>query len=158
MSNKQARRQARTTAANTPAPKAPASAMTSLSSPRIRTSTGLMIGGGLLATLSAFLPWVTFADGTDKAGISTVPGIGTVVLGLLVVAVAVFILLRADHPKARDAAWGGLVGAMGVGAMGLTAVLTVDTASGAAVSLGVLPVIAGGMIATMGVRGLLERR
>jgi hypothetical protein len=47
---------------------------------------------------------------------------------------------------------------MGVGAMGLTAVLTVDTASGAAVSLGVLPVIAGGMIATMGVRGLLERR
>jgi hypothetical protein len=118
----------------------------------------MMIGGGLLAVVSAFLPWVTLPDGTDRTGISTIPGIGTIILGLVVVAIAVFILLRADHPKSRQVAWGGLVGAMGVGAMGLTAVLTVDTASGAAVSLGVLPAIAGGMIATMGVRGLLERR
>jgi len=153
MSNKQARRAARATAAPSPA-----KAMASLSSPRIRVSTGMMIGGGLLAAVSALLPWVTLADGTDRAGVSTIPGIGALVLGLLVVASGVFILLRADHPRARDVAWGGLVGAMGVGAMGLTAVLTVDTASGAAIALGVLPVIAGGMIATMGVRGLLERR
>ena len=136
----------------------PAPAMASLSSPRIRVSTGMMIGGGLLAAVSALLPWVTLADGTDKAGISSIPGIGTAILGLIVVAIGVFILLRADHPLARDAAWGGLVAALGVGAMGLIAVLTVDTASGAAVSLGVLPAIAGGMIATMGVRGLLEGR
>ena len=132
--------------------------MASLSSPRIRVSSGMMIGGGLLAVLSALLPWVTLADGTDTAGVSTIAGIGTVFLGLVVVAIGVFILLRADHPKARQAAWGGLVGAMGIGAMGLTGVLTVDTASGAAVAMGVLPTIAGGMIATMGVRGLLERR
>ncbi|HYO44501.1 MAG TPA: hypothetical protein VES19_14985 [Candidatus Limnocylindrales bacterium] len=153
MSNKQARRAAKTTATSSTAP-----AMASLSSPRIRVSTGMMIGGGLLAAFSALLPWVTLADGTNLAGVTTVAGIGALVLGLVVAAIGVFILLRADHPNARQAAWGGLVGAMGLGAMGLTAVLTVDTASGAAVALGVLPVIAGGMIATMGVRGLLERR
>jgi hypothetical protein len=84
--------------------------------------------------------------------------LGALVLGLVIVAIGVFILLRADHPKARQAVWGGLVAAMGIGAMALTAVLTVDTATGAAVALGVLPALAGGMIATMGVRGLLERR
>lgn len=156
MTNKQARRAAKATAAPS-SPKASVS-MASLSSPRIRVSTGMMIGGGLLAVLAAFLPWVTLADGTDKAGVSTIAGIGTVFLGLVIVAIGVFILLRADHPRARQAAWGGLVAAMGIGAMGLAAVLTVDAASGAAVAMGVLPVIAGGMIATMGVRGLLERR
>ncbi len=157
MSNKQARRADKATTAPSSAA-APARAMASLSSPRIRVSTGMMIGGGLLAVLSAFLPWVTLADGTDQSGVTTVAGIGAAILGLVVVAIGVFILLRADHPRARDAAWGGLVGAMGIGAMGLTGVLTVDAASGAAVAMGVLPVIAGGMIATMGVRGLLERR
>jgi hypothetical protein len=118
----------------------------------------MMIGGGALSALSALLPWVTLADGTNQAGISLIPGIGAFILGLGIVAIAVFILLRADHRRARDAAWGGLAGALGVGVMGLTTVLTTDTASGAAVALGVLPAIAGGMIATMGVRGLLERR
>jgi hypothetical protein len=157
MSNKQARRAAKPTDVTSPAPR-PASAMASLSSPRIRVSSGMMIGGGLLALLSAFLPWVTLADGTDKAGVSTIAGIGTAILGLVVVGIGVFILLRADHPRARRAAWGGLVGAMGIGVMGLICVLTVDKASGAAVAMGVLPTIAGGMIATMGIRGLLERR
>lgn len=157
MSNKPARRATTPTAASSQAPR-PASALASLSSPRIRVSSGMMIGGGLIAAVSAFLPWVTFADGTMKAGVATIAGIGCLVLGLVVVAIGVFILLRADHPKARQAAWGGLVGAMGIGAMGLTGVLTVDTAAGAAVALGVLPSIAGGMIATMGVRGLLEPR
>ena len=157
MSNKQARRAPKSPVATSPAPR-PASAMASLSSPRIRVSSGMMIGGGLLAVLSAFLPWVTLADGTNTAGVSTITGIGTAILGLVVAGIGVFILLRADHPRARQMAWGGLAGAMGIGVMGLTCVLTVDKATGAAVAIGVLPTIAGGMIATMGVRGLLERR
>lgn len=157
MSNKQARSATRPTAASSPAPR-PASAMASLSSPRIRVSSGMMIGGGLIAAISAFLPWVTYADGTDRAGIGAMAGIGTLVLGLTIVAIGVFILFRADHRRARQAAWGGLVAAIGVGVMALTGVLTVDTTTGAAVALGVLPALAGGMIATMGVRGLLEPR
>ena len=158
MSNKQARRAAKATAAPSRAAKAPAPAMASLSSPRLRVSSGMMIGGGLLAAVSAFLPWATLADGTARAGVGTIAGAGALLFGLAVAAIGAFVLLRADHPKAREVAWGGLAGALGIGAMALTAVLTVDTAGGAAVALGVLPALAGGMVATMGVRGLLERR
>jgi hypothetical protein len=157
MSNKQARRASKAT--STPRSAAgPSSTMASLSSPRIRVSTGMMIGGGILAVLAALLPWVTLADGTDRAGVATIAGVGTAVLGLVIVASGAFVLLRADHPRARQVAVGGLAAALGIGAMGLTGVLTVDTGTGAAVAMGVLPAIAGGMIATMGVRGLLERR
>ncbi len=157
MSNKPARRAARAGAAPSSAP-TPAASMASLSSPRIRVSTGMMIGGGLLAVVASFLPWITSADGSTKPGIGTITGFGSFVLALVVVAVGVFILLRADHPRARQAAWAALVAAMGIGVMGVVAVLTVDPASGAAIAMGVLPTIAGGMIATMGIRGLLERR
>jgi hypothetical protein len=117
-----------------------------------------MIGAGLLAAASALLPWVTSTGGTDVAGLGTLPGAGALVFGLVVAGIGVFILLRADHPRARDSAWGALVAAIGIGAMALAGVLTVDTATGAAVGPGVLPALAGGMIATMGIRGLLERR
>ena len=117
-----------------------------------------MIGGGLLAALGALLPWLTLPDGSDQAGITSVTGIGVLVLGLVVAAIGVFIRLRPDHPRARTAAWAGLAAAMGIGALGVIAVLTVDKSTGVAVAPGVLFSIGGGMVATMGIRGLLERR
>ncbi len=154
MSNKSPRRAARAAAA----PKRrPTTVVKPLSSPRLRVSTGMMIGGGLVAAISALLPWQTLA-GVDRAGIAAIPGLGTLVLGLVVAALGVFVLLRADHPMARQAAWGGLVAALGIGVMGVVAVLTTDKAAGVTVAAGVLPAIAGGMVATMGVRGVVERR
>jgi hypothetical protein len=159
MSNKQARRAAKTPAASQPAPTAtPAASPAVVRSLRIRTSTSITIVGGLVAVLGAVLPWVNLPDGTSQSGLASPSGVGTLVLGLATAAIGLFILLRPDHPSARGAAWAGVVAVLGIGALGVIAVLNVDKASGASAAPGVLFAIAGGMVATMGLRGLLERR
>jgi hypothetical protein len=152
MSNKQTRRTAR--AAATPPP---VSATIALRSPRILVSGGMMTVASLVTAVSTLLPWWRMADGSNRSGVQLAPGVGAMVLGLAVAALGLFILLRPNHPNARLAAWAGLAGALGVGACGL---ITVATASGggATVAPGVLLAIAGGMVASMGIRGLLEHR
>jgi uncharacterized BrkB/YihY/UPF0761 family membrane protein len=117
-----------------------------------------MIGGGAVAALAVFLPWMTMADGTTRLGVATIPGVGSLVLAVAIVVIAVFILVRPNHPQARQAAWGSLVAAMGIGALALVGILLTKQEDGASATLGVFAAIAGGMIATLGVRGLLERR
>jgi hypothetical protein len=156
MSNKQARRAARAPGAT--APVTASTSLAGLSSPRVRVSTGMMIGGGGIAAVSALLPWITLADGTTRAGVATLAGIGTLAFGAAIALVGVFILLRANHPRARTAAWGALAASMGIGAMALIGVLQPGQVEGARVAPGLLFGFAGGMVSTMGVRGLLERR
>ena len=159
MSNKQARRAAKAPVATQPtAATAPGGSPAVARSLRIRVSTSMTIAGGLLAALGAVLPWVNLPDGTNQSGLATVPGMGVLVLGLATAAIGLFILWRPDHPSIRGAAWGAVVAVLGIGALGVVAVLNVDKASGASVAPGVLFAIAGGMVATMGLRGLLERR
>ena len=156
MSNKQAPRADKAPAAA--APTKTSATLAGLSSPRIRVSTGMMIGGGGVSAVASFLPWIALADGTTLAGVQTIAGLGNLVLGTIVFVVGVFILLRADHPKARAAAWLGLAAAMGIAAMGLFGVFQPGQYDGAKVEVGVLFAFAGGLVATMGVRGLLENR
>ena len=159
MSNKQARRAYKAPAATqrTPA-SARGGAPVVVRSLRTRTSTSITIVGGLVAAVGAALPWVNLPDGTSQSGLASPSGIGVLVLGLATAAIGMFILWRPDHPSARSTAWGGVVAVLGIGALGVIATLNVDKASGAAVAPGVLLAIAGGMVATMGLRGLLERR
>jgi hypothetical protein len=159
MSNKQARRAAKAPAATTPASETrPSGAPVVVRSLRIRVSSSITIAGGLLAAVGAVLPWVNLADGTSQSGLASPSGIGVLVLGLATAAIGLFILWRPDHPNARGAAWGGVVAVLGIGALGVIAALNVDKAGGASAAPGVLFAIAGGMVATMGLRGLLERR
>ena len=156
MSNKQARRAAKEPAA--PPGRAPveAAAVQGRSS-RLRIGTGMLIVGGLIATVSALLPWLTLADGTTQAGIASASGVGVLLLGPTAVAIGTFILLRPNHAAARQLAQGALVAAVGIGALGVIAVL-LGRGEGATAAAGVLLAITGGMVATLGVRGLLERR
>lgn len=159
MSNKQARRAAKAPAASQPGPASTSSGPSPVArSLRVRTSGSVTIGGGLVAALGAVLPWVKLPDGTSQSGLASPAGIGVLVLGLATAAIGLFILWRPAHPSARGAAWGGVIAVLGIGALGVISVLNVDKAGGAAVAPGVLVAIAGGMVATMGLRGLLERR
>lgn len=159
MSNKQARRADRAPAAAQPPPAAGRDGRpVVVRSLRIRVSTSLTIAGGFVAVLGAVMPWLNLPDGTSQSGLASASGIGVLVLGLATSAIGLFILWRPDHPSARGAAWGALVAVLGIGALGVIAVVNVDKASGATVAPGVLFSIAGGMVATMGLRGLLERR
>ena len=159
MSNKQARRAAKAPATTQPTSATPRGGPpVVVRSLRIRTSTSITIAGGLVAAVGAVLPWVNLADGTSQSGLASPAGMGVLALGLATAAIGLFILWRPDHPAARSAAWGGVVAVLGIGALGVIATLNVDKASGATVAPGVLFAIAGGMVATMGLRGLLERR
>lgn len=152
MSNKQARRAAKAPTAT----RAPATSVASVARPRIRASTGMVIGGGVTGIVGSLMPWVTTPDGVTWPGYSTIEGVGTLVLSVTLVALGAFIQLRRDHPRARQMAYGGLVAAMGIAAMGLLTVSAPGSA-GARVEMGVLFGFAGGMVATLGVRGLIER-
>ncbi len=160
MSNKQARRAARpaaTSAPTTPSGAAPDRAAMRRSL-RLRVSSGIMALGGAMVVVGAILPWVTKADGTDVPGFGTIPGLGALVLGVTVVTLAALLYLRPDLPNARGLAWAGLFACIGTGVMTVIGAVLLDQSSGAQASMGVLPAFSGGIISTMGVRGLLERR
>jgi hypothetical protein len=155
MSNKQAPRAARSTA-NAPKPTPDRAALRA--SPRLRISGGMAAFGGAVVVVAALLPWVTRADSTNVAGVGTIPGFGALALGIILIALMAVVYMRPDLPNARGLVWAGLFACIGIGVMTVIGALTVDTASGAQAAMGVLPSFAGGMIATMGIRGLLERR
>jgi len=157
MSTKQARRAARTPVAVRPVPSVAATSTQTLGR-RLRAGTGLLIAGGAVAAVGALLPWFDAIGGTTIAGVESMAGVGTLVLGVVAAAIGVFILLRPDHPDARQAAWGALVAVLGIGALGVVAALTTGRAEGTTTAAGLMFSIAGGMVATMGCRGLLARR
>ncbi len=158
MSNKQARRDARSavTPGASPTPKPDIAALRA--SPRLRISGGMAAFGGAMVVVAALLPWVTKADGTNVAGFGTIPGFGAGALGLVLIVLIAIVYMRPDLPNARGLVWAGLFACIGIGVMTVVGALNVDTASGAQASMGVLPSFAGGMVGTMGIRGLLERR
>ena len=117
----------------------------------------MLIGGGAIAAFGALLPWFDAAGGTTAVGVESMAGIGTLVLGVTAAAIGVFILFRPDHPGARQAARGALVAVLGIGVMGVVAALTTGRAPGVTAAAGLLISIAGGIVATMGCRGLLAR-
>ena len=156
MSNKQVRRAARVTAPRS-APSITANSTQTLGQ-RLVMGTGMLIVGGAVAAVGALLPWFAMADGTTTAGVESIAGTGTLVLGVTAAALGVFILLRPDHPAARQAAWGALVAVLGCGALGVIAAVTTGRAEGVTTAAGLLISIAGGMVATLGCRGLLARR
>jgi hypothetical protein len=156
MSNKQARRAAKPSAAARQAASVSANSTQTLGR-RLRAGTGMLIVGGALGAVGALLPWFALAGGTTTAGVESMAGIGTLVLGVTAAAIGAFILLRPDHPAARQAAWGALVAVLGIGALGVIASLTTGRAPGVTAAAGLLISIAGGIVATMGCRGLLAR-
>ena len=157
MSNKQARRAAKAPAATGPAPSLSINPTYSYGR-RLRAGTGMLIGGGAVAAFGALLPWFDAADGTTTAGVETAAGVGTLLLGVIAAAIGVFILFRPDRPGAREAAWGALVAVLGIGVLGVVAALTTGHAAGVTTASGLLISIAGGIVATMGCRGLLAHR
>jgi hypothetical protein len=157
MSNKQARRAAKAPAATKSAPSLAISPTYSFGR-RLRAGTGMLIGGGAVAAFGALLPWFDAANGTTTAGVESAAGVGTLLLGVIAAAIGVFILFRPDRPGARAAAWGALVAVLGIGVLGVVAALTTGRAEGVTTAAGLLISIAGGIVATMGCRGLLARR
>jgi hypothetical protein len=156
MSNKQARRATRASAAK-PAPTLTINSTQTLGR-RLRGGTGALIVGGALAAVGTLLPWFDLPGGTTAAGVESMAGIGTLVLSVTAMAIGVFILLRPDHPAARSVAWGGLVAVMGIAALGVVAALTTGRSEGTTTAAGLLISFAGGMVATTGCRALLTRR
>lgn len=156
VSNKRRQRGARTQAADGSGATAKSN-RTVPNGVRLRSGTGLMIAGGTIAAAGTFLPWLTAADGTTTDGVALPAGLGALLLGLVMVGVGVFILARPDHSRAREAAWGALAAALGIGALVMLAVVAGRDDGGSAAT-GVVVALTGGMIATLGVRGLVTRR
>jgi hypothetical protein len=151
MSNKQARR-----AAKTSAPTLAINSSDTLGR-RLRGGTGALIVGGAVAAVGTLLPWFDVAGGTTIAGVATTAGICTLVLAVAAVAIGVFILQRPDHPQARPAAWGGMVAVVGIGTLGVIAALTQGGSEGTTAAAGLLISLGGGVVATTGCRALLSR-
>ncbi len=124
---------------------------------RLRSGMGLVIAGGAIAAVGTFMPWLTATDGTTTAGIESAAGLGALVLALVTIGLGLFILVRPGHPRARVAAWAALATALGIGALVVLAVLG-GRDGGASAATGILISITGGMIATLGVRGVVTRR
>jgi hypothetical protein len=156
VSNKRNRHGATTQAADGPGPAANSSKTVPVAV-LLRSGTGLMIAGGTIAAAGTFLPWLTAADGATTAGVASPAGLGALLLALVTVGVGVFVLARPDHPRARVAAWGALVTALGIGALAVLAALA-GRDGGSSAAMGMLVSITGGMIATLGVRTLVTRR
>jgi hypothetical protein len=152
MSNKQARR-----AAKTPAPTLAVNSTDTLGR-RLRAGTGALIVGGAVAAVGTLLPWFDVAGGATVAGVESMAGIGTLVLSVTAIAIGIFILQRPDHPAARSAAWGGLVAVLGIAALGAAAALTTGRSEGTTTAAGLLISFAGGVVATTGCRALLTHR
>ena len=156
MSNKQARRAAKARSATGPAPSLSINPTYSYGR-RLRAGTGMLIVGGALAAFGALLPWFDLAGGTTTAGVESMAGVGTLLLGVIATAIGVLILFRPDRPGAREAAWGALVAVLGIGVLGVVAAMTTGHAEGVTPAAGLLISVGGGVVATMGCRGLLTR-
>jgi hypothetical protein len=156
MSNKQARRAASAPVKKTPAPSLAFNSTDTLGR-RLRGGTGALIVGGALAAVGTMLPWFDVAGGTTVAGVATTAGIVTLVLSVAAVAIGFFILLRPDHPAARQAAWGGTVAVVGIVTLGVIAALTQGRSEGTTAAAGLLISLGGGVIATTGCRALVAR-
>ncbi len=123
---------------------------------RLRSGTGMLIVGGTLAAVGVLLPWFDMPGGVTTAGVESMAGVGALVLGLVAAAIGAFLLRRPGHPATRVMAWVALIASLGILGLALLAV-SIAGPDGGTGATGLLLSVMGGVVATMGCRGLLTR-